>query len=578
MRKSYNRKRLRTSSQDMTRRAFLQVTGAAGLAAAVTFPRNVRAASYGSNGPRRLVYVALDGLHPAYLELSARGDMLGSPGNWLMPNVHRFLARSTWYPRALDYLPAATDMNHVNAVAGTSSGQTGIISVTGQISGWESDGTPIVTDTSLSWARDNLGRPVDTLFNAWKRRNPDSTTAFISGKAWVADMFRGHDADVIVTGDDHPGYVPRPRLHSYCDPETDPDRRCDPESVTQRLNPLAVAMQGMPGQFPCDAWTVDAALRVFARENPGMAYILLAQADDTGHAIGAAWDLSLNMPGDPNRRRIGCSNSTGNNLVTSANPALYIEPILDAVRDVDHEFGRLMDGLEAAGVFDDSLVILLSDHGMVTHRRSPELTSADMLAATDYYQLLLDAGVCSEETAVAFGGSSLGSVYWRTGKETVAAAKAVLEAHLAVDPFTGMADCPWWVIDRDDMKYGKAGVSLPGELYHHWFVETDREQTVVWPDLLLLAKNGWELPAYGALGNIGITLPQTWLGPLYAFIGGHGSLDTQPIVMAISTPGGTPKWLERPTRIGDLAVTSARMLGLDLLSTTVGQDLSGDLS
>ena len=50
--------------------------------------------------------------------------------------------------------------------------------------------------------------------------------------------------------------------------------------------------------FPHDSWGVDSSLKLFRRENPDMAYILLAQCDDAGHCLGNAWDssvLSMNL-------------------------------------------------------------------------------------------------------------------------------------------------------------------------------------------------------------------------------------------------------------------------------------------
>ncbi len=533
-------------------------------------------------GKRRLLFVAIDALHPAYLELNAQGTGFGCEGDWLMPNVRRFLAQSVWYPEAKDNLPAATDMNHLNALAGTNSGQTGIVSVSVQLLGWEADGKPVTTPISLAMTRDEDGTPVDTIFHAWKRARPRSTTAFISGKAWVAEMFRDEGVvDHIVTGENHPRYVPQPQFHSYCDPPTDTDAWCDPEALDQQLGLVSMAMHTSPEQFPADVWVVDAALAVFRREKPDLAYILLAQVDDSGHALGAGWDPSSRQTAESAIwKKWGCCDNPLYSVVAGANPRLFVEPMLDSIRDTDHEFGRLMAGLQAQGALTNTTVILLSDHGMITHLRGPEMTRHEELcAATDYYQLILDAGFGTRETVTPFGASSLSLVYWRFGKELVPQAKAVLEAHRAINPETGESECPWLVIDRAEMKAGKPGICLPGELYHRWFVETDAERTMVWPDLILLGRNGWEMPVYGTgLGNLGITLPNDlFIGPLYAFPGGHGSLDTQPIVMAIRDPRGVPKVSDREARISDLGVTAASLFGLQLQSKTVGRDLSGDL-
>ncbi|MCX5860047.1 MAG: alkaline phosphatase family protein [Proteobacteria bacterium] len=91
--------------------------------------------------------MSIDSLHPNYLTLDASGSGTGSEGNWLLPNLRKFLDQSVHYPQARCFLPSATDMNQLNAVAGTSSAQTGILGVWAQPSGWDNDGN-IVLSTS----------------------------------------------------------------------------------------------------------------------------------------------------------------------------------------------------------------------------------------------------------------------------------------------------------------------------------------------------------------------------------------------------------------------------------------------
>ena len=94
--------------------------------------------------PRRLIYIAIDALHPKYLELNSKGQLVGKDGDWLMPSVRSFLNRAVWYPEAKTYLPAATDMNHLNALAGTSMAQNGIIGVWAQPVGWDEKGKAVL--------------------------------------------------------------------------------------------------------------------------------------------------------------------------------------------------------------------------------------------------------------------------------------------------------------------------------------------------------------------------------------------------------------------------------------------------
>jgi len=552
----------------------------------------------GSEGDNqeKLIFIAIDALHPKYFELDAKGMPGGSEGNWLMPNIHAFLKKSLWYKNARSYLPAATDMNHLNALAGTSSAQSGIISVWAQPTGWNENGEAIVTRTSMSFARDDKGRPVDTLFNAWKRRRPGSKTMLITGKEWVGEMFRGNGPassgiDILVTGPKHPDYLKQPQRESLADPHTDQDAACDPESghlgffggsmrpsnVMTRLytgqgSLLTWQMEHFANHFPHDSWIVDSTLEIFKREKPDMAYILLAQCDDAGHAIGSAWDssefINVSPPYEPPH---GCKNKPEYQLVSSRKKLLFKEAIMDVIRDVDIQFGRLMAGLQSQGVLDKAKIILLSDHSAVNHLYTEDFSSTDCMG------ILESAGIIKKKNVYAFSVSSYGVLYWRENKEKVAKAKELLLAHRALNPQTGNKECPWWVLDRTDMKNGVKGVCLPGELYHTYYVDVDKEKTVIWPDLIILAKNGWQIPVYnGQVPNVGINAPK-WSPPWRVYNGGHGSVDTLPIVAAISIPGGKKGVHDRPIRIADLGVTAAALSGLKLKSTTIGKDWSKDL-
>lgn len=539
--------------------------------------------------PEKLVFVAIDALHPAYFYIDSAGNVGGRKGNWLMPNIRAFLENSVWYPNALAYLPAATDMNHLNALAGTCSAQTGVIGVWAQPSGWDSSGKPVIRHSHLGYTRDDLGRPVDTLFHAWKRCWPGSKTALISGKEWVSEMFRQEGpesaVDILVTGGVFPGYISPPRKERFADPHTDKDAACDPESghldffdrghnspseIMTRLYTgqgglLTRQMEHYPQHFPHDSWIVNTTLEIFRRENPDLAYILLAQCDDAGHCLGNAWDPREFIPGNIS----ACPNRPEQRLVSSRNRLLVREAILDSVRDVDIQFGRLIKGFEAQGI--RPRIILLSDHSTVNHITTEDFSSTDVMG------LLERAGIAKGDNIFTFSVSSYGVLYWRENKTQISMAKRILLSHRTLNPQTGARECPWWVLDRNDMRTGMANVCLPGELYHRWFVDADRERTMIWPDLILLGKNGWQIPAYnGHVPNVGVKAPR-WTPPWRVYNGGHGSVDTLPIVAAMSIPGGGHGVNQRPIRIADLGVTVASLCGLRLISSTVGTDLSREL-
>jgi len=527
------------------------------------------------NGPAGpLLFICIDSLHPKLLDLDATGMAAGAPGNWLMPRLREHLGAGTWYRNATCYLPSATDMNHLNIVAGTHSGLTGIVSVFGQLTGWNAAGKALIPDIHHSLARDDMGRPVDTLFHAFKRRFPDKKVAFVAGKDWVAEMFRTDPPvlDFIVTGKSVPDYRPKPLAPNLYDPKSDKDAKCDPESFWQ-TGVVSAQLAKVPEMFPSDQWIVDSTLKLFSRETPDFTYILMAEADDAGHALGTPWNPGEFVKADPAISiEKGCPDPGGYQWVSARNPNLYREPMIDYLREVDLQFGRLMDGLKAQGVLDKATVVVFSDHTMEN-----QLAGKNWIPGygkdTDYLKLLQEGGFAGTGDVGGVSASTICNVYWREGKERVAGGVALLEAYLAKNPMTGQMECPWWVVDRKRMKEGYPGVCGPMELYHPYFVDQDKEKTMAWPDLMLFTRNGWQCPTYlDFLPKSPIPLPLT-SGSIAPFLGGHGSVDTADMVLGITSPSLPPGVVDKPVRIADVAVTVAGLFGLELQSTTIGTDL-----
>ncbi len=547
----------------------------------------------------RVIFIAIDSLHPNYLSLTARGFPGGREGDLLMPNLAGFLRDAAFFPNASCFLPSATDMNHLNALAGSNSGGTGILGVYCQPAGWDESGRVKMKNLHLSMARDKNGRPVDTLFSAYKRRFPDSVTAMVSGKFWIADMFRSTPdfstaVDWAVSAPSRPDWIAAPKKSSFADPPSDADAACDPESpglspvawephsldlkgvlnrsFTSQKSGLSMVMEDRPLRFPHDEWVVDAALSLYERERPDLGYILLAQADDAGHCLGAASDPSEFSPLDPPPRLArGCAANPDYALASTRNRNVWREPILDSIREVDAQFGRLAAGLSRMGVLDDALVVVLSDHSMENHVFHIEPDATDVLA------ILKKNGLDIEDHACCITVSSCGLMYWREKKEETARAREILLAHRLVNPQSGQTECPFRVLDRADMKSGAPGVCGPGDLYHEFLVEKDREQTLVWPDLAIFARSGWQLPVYaGTIGNIAFSVP-SWIPPFRPFLGGHGSVETLPILAALRAPAIKPGTRRDAVTIADLGVTAASFCGAPLLSASAGRDLTGIL-
>ena len=553
-----------------------------------------------SVAPPKVLLLTIDSLDPRYLYLDADGQSGGCQGNWLMPNVRAFLDGGTWFADTRCNMPAATDMNHLNAVAGTNTGETGINLVSIQLFDWESDGTPILTPTSLSFARDGNGRSVDTLFNAWKRRWPESKTFYVSGKEWVANMFNtpGSGVDIFISGGKHPTYINPPAPgYKFYDPPTDKDASNDAESRSQILFSL-IAYQNNPQGFPPDMWTVDASLAMLDRERPDFGVILLAQMDDLQHGLGAGHD--------PDEFEWVLNPLKGKVAASKYNHIAYREAILDGVRDVDFQFGRLVQNIRSMPSYKDAVIVLYSDHGHLTHRgtdKLPEVIAKSAFGIQDYFTntnflyILKKNGLLSDDELKFKGfcpimASSVGVMHFagNSMEERIQKAQGVKQAmlsHRVWNKFTWKWDCPWDVIGIEDMKQGVAGVCDPGELYHAYYAYKNEPGVLHWPDLFLFARDHWQLPVIaGYAANIGMQIPEAfakWLAPVNLMIGGHGSSDTQDIVMGFSGPGiASGRVVTDPNhtqdfRISDIAITLASILGLDLQSNTVGRDISSEL-
>ncbi len=594
----------RKTAREIDRRTFLKTSLQAGAALSIplSLGRTGRAVARASGKakPPKVILVSVDSLDPRYLYLDRNGNHGGFPGNWLMPNVRRFLEEGTWFEHTRCNMPSATDMNHVNALAGTDVSQHGINMVSMQLFDWKPDGKPNIVAPSLSYARDSDGRPVDTLFSSWKRRRPSSRTFYASGKEWVANIFKVPDSgvDIFIGGKEHPCYVPGvPRGYRFYDPPGDPNAGRDDESRAQIL--LNALLTGVyPDHFPPDAWVVDASLAVIERERPDFGVVILAQMDDLQHVLGAAVD-----PDEFVSQRIRLK---GREKVSRYNHSVFQNAALDGVRDADAQFGRLIRGVRNIPGYEDTLFVLYSDHGHINHREVDSFREMVSKSLFDYNEVVTNtnilavldkAGLLTEDERNLIGfmpimACSAGCLHWMgsTYDERYTKAKLAKAAflhHRVWDRFNRRWECPWWVLDIDDMRDGFPGVAYPGELYHHQFAYNNEPGALHWPDLLLFMKNNWQLPTLAGLAaNLGVNLPESvtnFLAPVNLFQGGHGSVDTQDIVMAFSGPGiasGRIVSDEEHTedhRISDIGVTLSSLLGLPLESNTVGKDRRVDL-
>jgi predicted AlkP superfamily pyrophosphatase or phosphodiesterase len=526
----------------------------------------------------KLVLVSVDSLDPAVMSLNSHGESGGQTGDWLLPNIREFLENSVWFENARCWLPSATDMNHLNAVAGTTSALTGIIGVSQQFKEWDKNGKAVYQNTSMSYSKDDRGRPVDTIFKAFKRKYPGSKVMFASGKGWVGTMFDepGSGIDFFVTGLNHPDYVKKPWSWDFNPKDARNEKGfCACKSIYQKRF-LGIAFNGHEDRFPPDSWVADASLTVMKKEKPDVSMIILAEMDDLQHALG-----SIRTPDEFEKNCCVFKDKR--------NPSVHRAPVVAAMRIVDDDFGKFLKGIREIPGYEDALIILYSDHGHMSYSKTIDSNICSSIN-TDVTDILYKYRAITKKEKKGKGFTvnsiaSVGEIYFQAAsldnrRTKATLAKAALDAYRIKNPITGNYECPFTVATVEEMRIGIPGVFEPGELYHVYFADNNAPDSLFWPDIFIFMKSGWQLPVTtGIANNLGAKLP-TWLPPLNYLLGGHGAEDTAPIVMAFQ--GGEisrAKIIPDPEyksnyRISDIALTLCAIYGLELNSTTKGMNRS----
>ncbi len=539
---------------------------------------------------RKIYFVSIDSLHPDYLKLNRRGTGPGSENDWLMPNLHEFMERSVFYPNAKVHIIAATDMNHFSFLAGTKTGTSGISMVGGFFFGFDEKGDPIImsaTQLESDLVKYGKGKHVPSLYNAVKDANPRAWTSFVSGKNWVPELMRRPEfqIDRIVHGADVPffieptgktelsqarflgrgiaGLLPGP-LPPYAHQLGNPQGLDEPQDKRQQYE-LARLMSSFPMSFPPDEWIMDAALTEIMNEDPDVFYILLAAVDDAGHAFGSAFELEE-----------WDDNGTPDDItddVSRYDRRASRQGILNVVREADNQFGRLIEFLEKRGTMEEIILVLESDHAMVTHFRR----------ALDMKGYLKSSCGYSMETDYFIGtATSIGLVSKkREDPGIIPAVETALEEWQVGNPVTQKTERAVIVYNREEMKTGldkstgKAWM-LPGEYYSEYYIENRKPGDQVWPDLLVLAVPNYKFKVTGfALGNLGMADLPFKMPEWGYFIGGHGAFDTQPALLMVMAPEKRPHVNQAIVYSMDIAPTLYRLQGWKIPECVDGKGLPG---
>jgi hypothetical protein len=537
-------------------------------------------------------------MDPDYLYLNRLGTGPGSEGDWLMPNLHAFLGESVNYTNARVYLPSATDMDHTNALAGTYTGTQGIYMVSGTFRGFTEYDEVITAANSMELMRFRkttrdgsfIEGPIERIYEvAKKETGGKSLGGFWSNKNWLADLEGEKTVDIVGHSNRYPLFFPPPYKYTAAgDPQTDEDP-WDPMSApfsmcfytdTTReiliptllgqfdpllglgiyLIPVSMVIGMMPGNHCEDRYLADSFFRSILEEDPDVSYINIADLDNTGHMTGSSWsqeewDTKGTAPAWDDESKYS--------------PWMRRDECLDVAREADILFGNFLSLLKERGVYDNSVIVILSDHGMENVK--DERMGFEVL---DLRRILRTEGLVHHEDFHEGGGTQINFI-WCDDEDKLDAIEQILEGHTVDDPLLGPVQ-PLMVINRQEMvdgvDYGEFGRVRPRELYsEYWITHPDEPDGHLWPDLCIFPLYNYNIVAHGhilagGINPIGITLGNLPDNLELGFPAAHGGLQTSHIPLIFKAPAGNPNYtpgLEYggEVEVGDIAPTIYRILG-----------------
>ncbi len=507
----------------------------------------------------KIYYISIDSLGAEYLKLNAKGNGLGKEGDWLMPNLHSFIKESAYYPNHKVHLISATDMNHATYLSGAYPGRLGLYSVNIFVFGFDEEGQPIIKTTPIDlmyWGKD--AKPVTNIFNVVKDPeyggNPNAFTAYSSGKSWVPEHYRNPAMGLnrIATVKNYPDYVT-----SYPNPPPKSD-------LVKKTIRIQFGKIPDPNLYLWeDIYTVDQVIEVVNNEDPDVFYILLGGVDIAGHMYGAAYDFDewgdRGTPDDLSDDK------------SKINRSANRQGIINHVKCADEQLGRLIEFLKKRGTFDESIVIVESDHNMET----------SYFDGPPVHKILKKTGYSPDKDYFVFTASQLGSVYLRRdAPKIIPVLEKALEEYRMKNPITGELESPMFVMTREEMRTGVdvvtgKHITPPMELYSEYYIEHPKPGGLIWPDILLLTKRHYQFPLIGAgLANVGAGKMNLPIPPINVHVGAHGGPSTQPALLAIRGPG-LPKgtMLSELTRPADVAPTLYRLEGYKIPECVQGKGL-----
>jgi len=303
------------------------------------------------NKERKTYIINIDGM---------RADYFGAEGHQgcLTPTLVLLAEQGVQFTNCKDILPAVTATNHTSILTSASLGTHGIYGMGSHYQGLDFSHLRVSSRHGTAQMdkyhhRHLQGLP--TFFNVVKKNNPKSMTALITGKHWI-DFLADESCDVLIYAGNssNPDYVIPSEGHILGGERHEgdcpiPPRLYLPKKGDRYISPpkgtIKVPIDAINADLvPSDKWTIDQAIQTICYHEPDFMYVLLSNIDTAGHVYGSFSDTNTS------------------DLCKIINP--------DAMKDqlfiTDSEIKRFIDFLKRQHTYDESRIIITSDHGMST--------------------------------------------------------------------------------------------------------------------------------------------------------------------------------------------------------------------
>lgn len=553
---------------------------------------------------RNIYFWSVDSMDPQYLYLDRAGTGPGKEGDWLLPNMRAFLKDSVNYKNSRVYLPSATDMNHTNAMVGSYTGTQGVYMVGGTYIDFTNHDEVIAGTNSMDrmlYGKD--GKPVQRVYEVAKNATDGKALCgFWSNKNWLSDLEGEKTVDIVGHSERWPLFFKPPWKYTNAgDPPTDnnPKDRMSASSrclfhsnnnaamtiptvlgqfdmffgMTMLAMPITLLFAKTPGMHAEDRYLTESFFRSIDEEDPDVSYVNVSDLDNTGHFTGASWpqdEWTTSNPSDLSKEE------------NKYSPYMRREECIDIMREEDLLFGDFIKLLKERGVYDNSTIVILSDHGM-ENMKDPKKG----YEVIDLRGILREHGFVYKEDFFESGGTEINFIWCKDPKK-LAAINKVLEEYTVDDKELGKVK-PLTIINRTEMKegkdFGKAGKVRPMELYSdYWINHPNEPNGQKWPDLFIFPLYNYQVMAHGdilasginAVGfNLGINVPES---VIVAMPGAHGGLQTSFIPLLLKVPAGYEGYkggseYSGEVEVGDIAPTIYRIMGWEAPGCVDGKPL-----